>query len=60
MLQTLKAVDLYCGGGGMSFVDQHSSQACIETHWAVDSHKAMCSSFAVNYPSAKVPSSVLH
>ena len=54
--QKLKAVDLYCGCGGMSFMDHRNDDVHIETHWAVDSHRAMCCSFEVNYPSAKVGS----
>lgn len=53
-LQKLEAVDLYCGCGGMSFVDHKTKQVQIQTRWAVDSAKAMCLSFEANYPDAKV------
>ena len=56
LVQVLKAVDLYCGCGGMSFMDHRSEEVHIETQWAVDSQLAMCCSFEVNYPSTKVTS----
>jgi site-specific DNA-cytosine methylase len=53
-LQKLQAVDLYCGCGGMSFIDQKTNKVQIKTQWAVDSVEAMCQSFQVNYPDATV------
>ncbi|DBA74077.1 TPA: hypothetical protein ACH3X1_010890 [Trebouxia sp. C0004] len=50
----LQAVDLYCGCGGMSFIDQKTEKVQIKTQWAVDSVQAMCHSFQVNYPDATV------
>ncbi|KAL0040722.1 hypothetical protein WJX79_003028 [Trebouxia sp. C0005] len=50
----LQAVDLYCGCGGMSFIDQKTDKVQIKTQWAVDSVQAMCQSFQVNYPDATV------
>lgn len=61
-VQKLAALDLYCGCGGMSFLD-HGGQVKlndeqqgvqIETCWAVDSVEAMSQSFRVNYPNTKV------
>ena len=54
VLQKLQAVDLYCGCGGMSFIDQKTDKVHIKTQWAVDSVEAMCQSFQVNYPDATV------
>ncbi len=54
VLQKLQAVDLYCGCGGMSFIDQKTDKVQIKTQWAVDSVEAMCQSFQVNYPDATV------
>jgi len=53
-LQKLQAVDLYCGCGGTSFIDQKTDKVQIKTQWAVDSVEAMCQSFQVNYPDATV------
>ncbi len=54
VLQKLQAVDLYCGCGGMSFIDQKTDKVHVQTQWAVDSVEAMCQSFQVNYPDATV------
>lgn len=59
-VQKINAVDLYCGCGGMSFVDQKGEQVHIQTRWAVDSVKAMCCSFQVNYPDATVSHGLCH
>lgn len=52
--RVLNAVDLYCGCGGMSFVDHKTDRVHINTHWAVDNEESACCSFRVNYPDAAV------
>eukprot|EP00884_Botryococcus_braunii_P007824 jgi/Botrbrau1/17042/Bobra.49_2s0098.1 len=63
--RVLRVLDLYCGCGGMSFLDQQQEVVRgpngkeapgirIKTCWAVDYMPSMCDTFAVNYPDAKV------
>lgn len=54
MLQVMAAVDLYCGCGGLSFVDTKTDQVHIKTQWAVDNEESACCSFRANYPDAAV------
>lgn len=59
------ALDLFCGCGGLSFVDTDLEATelpdgtlhpgvRIETMWAVDMDPSACDTFRVNYPRAKV------
>ena len=50
----MRALDLYSGCGGLSFVDRHTGRVQLDTRWAVDYEQEMCSAFQANYPGAKV------
>ncbi|BDA50272.1 probable DNA (cytosine-5)-methyltransferase 3 [Coccomyxa sp. Obi] len=50
----LNVVELYCGCGGLSFIDRKNEDVHIETKWAVDMEPSMCAAFQANYPEAKV------
>ena len=52
--QMLSVLDLYCGCGGLSFIEQHTEDVVVETRWAVDHVPSMCETYGINYPSAKV------
>lgn len=53
-MQKMNIVELYCGCGGLSFVDRKSEDVHIETKWAVDIEPSMCAAFKANYPKAQV------
>lgn len=53
-MQKLNIVELYCGCGGLSFVDRKNKDVHIETKWAVDFEPSMCAAFKANYPNAQV------
>lgn len=53
-MQKLNVVELYCGCGGLSFVDRREKGVHIETKWAVDMEPSMCAAFQANYPNATV------
>lgn len=56
----MKALDLYCGCGGLSFLDsQYADEGVsISTDWAVDYNASCCASFQANYPEAQVCSAL--
>lgn len=54
LAQELNVVELYCGCGGLSFIDRQNEEVHIETKWAVDMEPSMCAAFQANYPKAKV------
>ncbi len=65
LYQVIDALDIFCGCGGMSFVDMDAEETVlpdgtidpgvrIETRWAVDMDPSMCDTFRTNYPNAKV------
>ena len=51
--QKLKVLELYCGAGGLSFIDRATDSVDIETCWAVDLNEQMCDAFRANYPDAQ-------
>ena len=51
--QKLKVLELYCGAGGLSFIDHTTDSVDIETCWAVDLNEHMCDAFRANYPDAQ-------
>jgi site-specific DNA-cytosine methylase len=55
-LQEIAALDLYCGCGGLSFIDGVYAEDGVEiqTKWAVDYNESCCYSFLANYPDAQV------
>lgn len=55
LLQKLTALDLYCGCGGLSFLDgvYGDDNVAINTKWAVDFDQSCCYSFQANYPQAQ-------
>ena len=55
-LQEIAALDLYCGCGGLSFIDGvHTDDGVeIKTKWVVDYNESCCASFQTNYPEAQV------
>ena len=53
-LQEIHALDLYCGMGGLSYVDKEEGNIEIHTKWAVDNTKSMAEAFRANYPSTHV------
>ena len=46
-------LELYCGAGGLSFIDRTTDAVDIETCWAVDLNEHMCAAFRANYPDAQ-------
>jgi hypothetical protein len=52
--QKMDVLELYCGCGGLSFIDRRNKDVHIETKWAVDYSPSMCAAFKSNYPDAKV------
>ena len=52
--QTINVMDLYCGAGGLSYIDQEDDNVEIITKWAVDFNKSMTSTFMANCPSVQV------
>ena len=64
--QVLKCLDLYCGAGGLAFLEDGSNETVtIQSKWAVDYDPSACFSFQANYPDAQVlppafPSSAGH
>ena len=54
-LQEVAALDLYCGCGGLSFIDgvYTADGVEIQTKWAVDYNESCCASFQANYPKAQ-------
>jgi site-specific DNA-cytosine methylase len=55
-MQEIAALDLYCGCGGLSFIDGVYAEDGVEiqTKWAVDYNESCCASFQANYPEAQV------
>ena len=53
-MQKINIVELYCGCGGLSFVDRKTEDVHIETKWAVDMEPSMCAAFKAKYPKAQV------
>ena len=53
-LQEIDALDLYCGMGGLSYIDKEEGNIKIHTKWAVDNTKSMAEAFKANYPSTHV------
>jgi len=51
--QQINVVELYCGSGGLSFVDRRTDEVNIETKWAVDMESSMVATFTANYPYSK-------
>lgn len=54
-VQQVTALDLYCGCGGLSFIDGSYDDEGVEitTKWAVDFNESCCLSFRANYPDAQ-------
>lgn len=48
----LYCLDLFCGCGGLSFIDGEDDSCVIKTMWAVDIVKDMLASFSCNFPDA--------
>lgn len=53
-------LELYCGCGGLSFIDRRTDDVIIETKWAVDYEASMCAAFKANYPQAFVSPPAQH
>ena len=55
-MQEIAALDLYCGCGGLSFIDgvYREDGVEIQTRWAVDYNESCVASFRANYPNAQV------
>lgn len=55
-----KLGELFCGPGGIAvgaskaMVEQNNTRYCIEHAWATDYHEDTCSTYKLNFPSAKV------
>ncbi len=47
-------MELYCGCGGLSFIDRKTEEVEINTKWAVDYCRSMCAAFKSNYPRTQV------
>ena len=52
--QEIHALDLYCGAGGLSYIDKEEDDIKIHTKWAVDNTESMAEAFKANYPSTHV------
>eukprot|EP00891_Asterochloris_glomerata_P003939 jgi/Astpho2/3939/fgenesh1_pg.00063_%23_13_t len=50
----IHALDLYCGAGGLSYIDKEEGDIKIHTKWAVDNTESMAEAFKANYPSTHV------
>lgn len=56
-LQVLRALDLYCGCGGLSFTGSNEFQttgARVEVAYAVDAWPDATATFKLNHPQTKV------
>ena len=49
-MQEIHALDLYCGMGGLSYIDKEEGNIKIHTKWAVDNTLSMAEAFKANYP----------
>ena len=55
--QVLNCLDLYCGAGGLAFLEEGGGdEVDIVPRWAVDYNPSACFSFQANYPESQVPS----
>ncbi len=55
--QVLLVVELFCGEGGLSYLDEGSSdRVSIQTRWAVDHDGDACATFQANHPGVQVRS----
>lgn len=55
--QVLNCLDLYCGAGGLAFLEEGGGdEVDIVPRWAVDYNPSACFSFQANYPKSQVSS----
>jgi site-specific DNA-cytosine methylase len=56
-VQRLYAMELFCGGGGLSYICQRNENVTIKAMWANDINNSAAATYSLNHPSAFVGSS---
>ncbi|KAK9837167.1 hypothetical protein WJX81_007719 [Elliptochloris bilobata] len=56
--QQLGVLELYCGAGGLAFMDCRTDSMEIKTRWGVDLNVNMCDAFRANYSNTAVVQSL--
>lgn len=53
-VQLIRAMDPFCGPGGLAFADHEAEHVAIRTDWAIDHCASAAATFQANHPSAPV------